>query len=260
MNGSRRLAGRAALVTGAGRGLGRGIAEALAAEGAEVIAGDVTPPDPAFPDEGRIRHVELDVTDRASVRRAVSGIVERHGRLDLLVNNAGVAPPAARLEELEDELIDRTIAVNLRGTITCCQEAIKVFRSQRGAARIVNVASYYGMRPFPDWAVYSATKAAVVGLTRALALELAEAGVVVNAVCPGTFDSDMSRTAFARAAGTGVERAGELLDRYAEEKIPLGRIGSAADVGRAVAWLASDECSFTTGAALNLTGGEDTAF
>lgn len=252
-----RLDDRVAVVTGAARGLGAGIAQALAKEGAVVVAadvGDAAPLVESLPGGRAHRAIRLDITDTPAVDDAFAEVKREYGSLDILANNAGVAQPIADVVDTPDDVVDRVFAVNVKGLIACARAAGRIMRDQ-GGGRIVNTASQTGRQAWPGWGIYSASKFAVVGLTQVLALELAPYGVTVNCVCPGTMITDMTRTGFGQAA----ESAGRDRDEMLEEKaasIPLGRLGTAEDMGAMVAFIASDDAKFTTGASFNLTGGE----
>jgi 3-oxoacyl-[acyl-carrier protein] reductase/sorbitol-6-phosphate 2-dehydrogenase len=255
-----RLDNRVAVVTGSSRGLGAGIAQALAADGAMVVCADVLDAKPladslpASPDGRSATAIHLDVTDTAAVDDAFAKIAGEYGSLDILANNAGVAQPIADVIDTPDEVVDRVFAVNVKGMISCCRAAGKIMRDQ-GSGRIVNTASQTGRHAWPGWGVYSASKFAVVGITQVLALELAQHGVTVNCVCPGTMVTDMMYTGFGESAATLGKDRDELI-REKAESIPLGRMGTPEDMGAMVAFIASDAARFTTGAAFNLTGGE----
>lgn len=252
------LEGRVAVVTGAARGLGAGIADRLARAGARVVIADVidgAATAAGLPGSGHTFR-SLDVTDGAAVDALMASVRADHGRLDILVNNAGVSQPIGTVLDTPDEVIDRVFAVNVKGVIRCSRAAARVMLAD-GGGRIINIASQTGKRAWPEWGVYSASKFAVVGLTQVMALELAPT-VTVNAICPGTMLTDMARTGFRASL-----KEGDTLDAAFARKaatIPAGRLGTADDVGAMAAWLASDDCSFTTGAAFNLTGGEEVFF
>ena len=259
-----RLDNRTALVTGSARGLGEGIARALAREGAVVVCADVVDASavadslPASPDGRKGRSIQLDVTNAAAVDAAVGAIVDEYGRLDILANNAGVAQPIASVMESTEDVVDRVFAVNVKGLINCSSAAARMMQEQRGG-RIVNTASQVGKSAWPGWGIYSASKAAVIAITQVMALELAPYGVTVNCICPGTMVTDMMRTGFGEAARTAGRDVDEMI-REKAESIPLGRMGTAEDMGNMAAWIASDEACYTTGAAFNLTGGEQVFF
>jgi NAD(P)-dependent dehydrogenase (short-subunit alcohol dehydrogenase family) len=213
---------------------------------------------PAAADGRRGRAVHLDVTDTREVEDTVLSVVAEYGSLDVLANNAGVAQPIASMLDTTDEVIDRVFAVNVRGVIACSRAAGRAM-AERGWGRIINTASQVGKVAWPGWGMYSASKAAVIAVTQVMALELAPHGVTVNCICPGTMLTDMTRTGFgasAQAAGRDVE---EML-REKAESIPLGRLGSPEDMGCMAVFIASDEARYTTGAAFNLTGGEQVFF
>jgi NAD(P)-dependent dehydrogenase (short-subunit alcohol dehydrogenase family) len=254
------LEGRVALLTGAAGELGAAIAAALAARGALVVCADVRSAAAvldALP-HGRGRPLTLDVTDAAGVRTAVAQVAREHGRLDVLVNAAGVAHAPTPLAQMPDAVIERVIDVNLRGVLHCSREAARAMAGQ-GFGRIVNIASQAGRAGVAGWSVYCASKAAVIAATQSLALELAPHGVTVNAICPGPMRTRMTAgTVRLEAATSGRDEADVLAEQV--RAVPLGRLGEPAELGEMVAWIASDACSFTTGASFNLTGGMSVHF
>ena len=252
------LEGRVAVVTGGARGLGRGVADHLAKAGARVVVADVLDGTECVDalQGGGHEYRPLDVTDTPAVERYMGAVRDDFGSLDILVNNAGISQPIGKVIDTSDEVIDRVFAVNVRGLIATSRAAARIMLDQ-GKGKIVNIASQTGKRAWPDWGVYSASKFAVVGITQVMAQELAPT-VAVNAICPGTMISDMTRGGFSASlvAGDTLEAA---LARKAET-IPFKRLGDGDDVGAMAAWIASDACSFTTGSAFNLTGGEEVFF
>jgi meso-butanediol dehydrogenase / (S,S)-butanediol dehydrogenase / diacetyl reductase len=253
-----RLASRAAMVTGAGRGIGRGIALRLAAEGAHVLVADLdaaTGTETARAIEaqgGKARFVAADVARPEASRAAVAETLEAFGRLDVLVNNAGVIRARPLLDLAEDDW-DRTFAVNARGLFFCLQAAARAM-VRAGGGCIINVASIAGRWGRPLLADYAASKAAVISVTQSAALALAPHRVRVNAVCPGVVDTAMWAQIdqeWGQAVGA---KPGEVLaGRVAG--IPLGRIETPEDVAGLVAFLASDDAAYITGQAINVCGG-----
>jgi 3-oxoacyl-[acyl-carrier protein] reductase len=242
-----RFEGKVALVTGASRGIGRVIAETLAAAGAIVVlgardAGKLA--DGVREIEargGRAEAVSLDVAEKGSVEAAMAGLLARHGRLDVLVNNAGITRDNLLLRMKAEEW-NQVLATNLTGAFLCTQLALKPMLKQR-SGRIVNVTSVVGLTGNAGQANYAASKAGLVGFTKSVAREVASRGITVNAVAPGFIETDMT------AAMT--EKAKEAV----LSAIPLGRVGEARDVAAAVAFLASDDAGYVTGQVLAVDGG-----
>lgn len=243
------LTGRVALVTGASRGIGRAIATTLAAGGAHVVAaarGDNArgTVDAITAAGGSAEVASLDVTDPASVEAVVAGVLERHKRVDILVNNAGVTRDQLMLR-MKREDWDAVIAANLTGAYTCAQAVLKsMVRARQG--RIISITSVVGEAGNAGQVNYAASKAGLIGFTKALALEVASRGITVNAVAPGLIDTDMTR---AISAGAHDEWA---------KKIPLQRLGTPEDIAAAVRFLASDEAAYITGHVLSVNGGMHT--
>jgi 2-dehydro-3-deoxy-L-rhamnonate dehydrogenase (NAD+) len=239
---------RTALVTGAARGIGLAIANRLGADGARVALVDL---DPAATDAaarkvgGGAMAIAADVTRSAEVDAAVRRVMETWGRLDILVNNAGITGRSFPIWELSDEDWARVIDVDLSAVFYCCRAAVKVMLGQ-GAGRIVNIASIAGKEGNPTLVPYSSAKAGVIGLTKALAKEVATRGILVNAVAPAVIGTEMLKQ---------MEKS--TVDLLIS-KIPMGRVGTPEEVAALVAWLASDECSFSTGAVYDLSGGRAT--
>jgi 3-oxoacyl-[acyl-carrier protein] reductase len=240
------LTGRVALVTGASRGIGRAIAVGLAARGAIVVAAAREDHARGTVEEivakgQRAEAASVDVTDTASVDRAAAGALERHGRIDVLVNNAGIAKDQLMLR-MKREDWDAVLETNLTAAFTCVQAVLRHMVRQR-SGRIINITSVVGQAGNAGQANYAASKAGLIGLTKALALELASRNITVNAVAPGLIDTDMTRAIAAQTHEAWAER------------IPLKRLGTPDDVAAAVAFLASDEASYITGQVLAVNGG-----
>jgi NAD(P)-dependent dehydrogenase (short-subunit alcohol dehydrogenase family) len=257
------LDGKVALVTGSGRGLGEGIARALAAEGATVICADVLDAAPvadSLPENcgGKSYAVHLDVTDRDAAAAVASEAIERLGAIDILVNNAGIASPLAEVSEVPPGDFERAFGINVIGIANLAAAVVPGMKERRWG-RIVNTSSHLGKAGWPNWGPYCASKFAVVGLTQCMALELAPYDITVNAICPGTMVAPMMRYGFEEEA----KAAGRDVDEMIAEKaaaLPLGRMGTPEDMGAMVAWVASDAAAFTTGASLNVSGGEAVYF
>jgi len=242
----RSLEGRVALVTGASRGIGRATALALAASGATVVAAARGENARATADEivakgGRAEAAAMDVTDAAAIERTVAGALERHGRIDILVNNAGVTRDHLMLRMKRDDW-ETVIQTNLTDAFTCVQAVLKPMIKQR-AGRIINITSVVGQAGNAGQANYAASKAGLIGFTKALALEIASRNITVNAVAPGMIDTDMTRH-----LGGGAQ------EDWAA-RIPLRRLGRPEDVAAAVVFLASDEAAYITGHVLAVNGG-----
>jgi NAD(P)-dependent dehydrogenase (short-subunit alcohol dehydrogenase family) len=253
------LANQVAVVTGAGQGLGRGIALALGAEGAHVVVAELSPETGEETAEllrrssGSAEAIAIDVSDEASVRAAAQNVLAVHGRIDVLVNNAGSGQTIQPLIELSVEEFQRVLAVNLTGTFLCCREfGREMARRESGA--IVNVSSLNGLSPAALAGAYNAAKSAVISLTQTLALELAPYGVRVNAVAPGpvytAFNQSVMRQ---RAAILGIDE--EAMIERVRSAIPLGRWGEPQDIAGAVCFLCSEKAAWITGQVLAVAGG-----
>jgi len=239
---------KTALVTGAARGIGLAIARRLAAGGARVALLDLdreAVEAAARSVGGEAMPVVADVTRAAEVETAVAQVMGRWGRLDILVNNAGITGRSFPIWELSDEDWQRVIDVDLTSVFFCCRAAVKVMLPQ-GAGRIINIASIAGKEGNPTLVPYSSAKAGVIGLTKALAKEVATRGILVHAVAPAVIGTELLKQ---------MEKS--TVDLLIS-KIPMGRVGTPEEVAALVAWLASDECSFTTGAVHDLSGGRAT--
>lgn len=240
------LNGKVAIVTGAGAGVGRGIARALAEAGAAVLVTDIDPEaaervaGELAASGSRALAFRLDVRAPAEAEAACAAAVERLGGLDILVANAG---STARLPFLEmpKSFFDELVGLNLGGTFVCCQAAAKLMVARGRGGRIVTISSNSGKFGGRGRAAYSASKAGIIALTQTMAIELAPFGILVNCVCPGPIRTERTTTERPSEAFTG--------------RMALPRFGEPIEVGRAVVWLASDACSFTTGHTLGVDGG-----
>ena len=223
--------GRRAIVTGGTSGLGEACTARLRADGVEVVTVDLS----------STADFSLDVSDSAAVDAAVAAI----GPVDILINSAGIVGPNKPLLEVSDDEFQRTFDINLNGIFYFCR-AVVPGMVERGWGRVVSMASMAGKDGNPNLGAYSASKAAVIGLTKSLGKELATTGVLVNAIAPAVIATPMNAT-----------NTQEVLD-YLTGLIPMKRLGRADEVAALVSWLASDECSFSTGAVYDISGGRAT--
>ncbi|OUM93301.1 MAG: 3-ketoacyl-ACP reductase [Firmicutes bacterium ZCTH02-B6] len=242
------LAGQAAIVTGAARGIGRAIALALAREGAAVVVNYRAQAQAAEEVARLIRDmgsdavaVQADVTDPEAARALVAATIARWGRADILVNNAGVAMYRLLLDTTVEEW-DEVMAVHLRGAFNCTK-AVLPHMIRAGRGRIINISSVWGQLGAANEVAYSTAKAGLIGFTRALAREVGRAGITVNAVAPGAIDTDM-------LSGLSAEERSELA-----ESIPLNRLGTPEEVAAAVVFLASPQAAYLTGQVISPNGG-----
>jgi NAD(P)-dependent dehydrogenase (short-subunit alcohol dehydrogenase family) len=248
-----RVSGKACVVTGAGSGIGRASALRLGEEGGSVLAADIS--EGALADTveeitragGTALAFRADVSDPAQVDAMVAACVERFGSIDVLVNNAGVNLPGV-LHEVSDDEIERTLGVNVRGPIYGCRAAIPHMLRQGGGS-IINMSSVNGIVSEPFLAVYSASKGAVVMLTKGVALDYAKQGIRCNAICPGWVDTPINH-AHAAMLG-GLDKVYAEIDSFQ----PIGRPGEPREIANVVLFLASDESSFMTGSVVVADGG-----
>jgi NAD(P)-dependent dehydrogenase (short-subunit alcohol dehydrogenase family) len=240
------LKGRHAVVTGGASGIGLAIAERLTASGAAVTIWDL--------DEtaGRAAAAKLpgtfvvaDVRDPASVTRAVEATLKVAPAIDILINNAGITGPNVTLWDYPVDAWKEVFAVNVHGVFNCCRAVVPLMRAHN-YGRIVNIASVAGKEGNPNASAYSASKAAVIGLTKSLGKELAETDIRVNCVTPAAVRTPL----FAQMTQAHID--------YMLAKIPLARFGETTEIAALVAWLATEECSFSTGAVFDLSGGRST--
>jgi 2-dehydro-3-deoxy-L-rhamnonate dehydrogenase (NAD+) len=238
-----RFAGRTAVVTGGVSGIGAGIAARLSAEGASLSLWDV---DEAGLTKSNAAHtVMLDVTDPDAVHRAASSTVAALGKIDILVTSAGITGPHVPNWEYPVAAWDKVIDVNLKGVFYCNRAVVPSMRAQN-SGRIVNIASIAGKDGNPNASAYSASKAGVIGLTKSLGKELADTGIRVNCVTPAAVRTPL------------FEQMTQQQIDWMLSKIPIGRFGEIDEVASLVLWLASDECSFSTGGVFDVSGGRAT--
>jgi len=262
MSDFRNVAGKKAIVTGSSRGLGEGIAETLASEGVSVVLADILPEveetakriETAYPDV-EVHARVVDVSDESAVEDLVEFAVSSLGRLDIMVNNAGIHITPANVWETDMADVDRILAVNFKGIFHGCKYAAPKMITQR-AGTIVNTGSFFGKVGHPGSAAYGAAKNGVHTLTMSLSREIAAYGINVNALCPGLAATDM-HWAFvesdAKARGITVDEMKQL----ELQEIPLGRYGYGSDMAGAIMWLASKSGSYVTGQCININGGLD---
>jgi NAD(P)-dependent dehydrogenase (short-subunit alcohol dehydrogenase family) len=240
------LTGRQAVVTGGASGLGYAIAQRLSASGAKVVIWDRDEKAGRAAAAALSGHfVMVDVSDLAAVTRAVPTTLEGVAAIDILINNAGITGPNVKLWDYPPEAWKEVLAINLDGVFNCCRAVVPQMR-ERNYGRIVNIASVAGKDGNPNASAYSASKAAVIALTKSLGKELADTDVRVNCVTPAAVRTPL----FAQMTQSHID--------YMLSKIPMGRFGEPQEIAALVTWLATQECSFSTGAVFDLSGGRST--
>ncbi len=245
------LKDKVAIVTGAARGIGAAIAERFLTAGALVgfadcdLAEAQKTASKLDPSGQRSLVVAVDVTSLQQTNDMAQQVIERFGRIDILINNAGIAGPNKPLVEVSEEEWDGVTDINLKGVFLCCKAVLPSMMRQR-YGRIVNVASIAGKEGNPNLTPYSATKAGVICLTKALAKEVCTQGIYVNCITPAVIETPILR-----------QVTQQQID-YMTSRIPIGRVGKPEEVAALIHFLASDECSFTTGACLDISGGRAT--
>jgi NAD(P)-dependent dehydrogenase (short-subunit alcohol dehydrogenase family) len=255
------LTGRSAAITGGETGIGLGIVEALSAAGAQILIGGILEaPGRAAVDKirergGAVDFIKVDVRDAAAVDKLVQTAVDRFGRLDIMVNNAGVFDGFASCIETSAALWDKVIDINLRGTFFGCQAALKRMVPQ-GAGRIINTASVGGLRGAADGASYTASKFGIVGLTRQIACTYAENGITINAICPGVIQTDIRANSTTILGEDAPKMAGVGADPDGYKRlVPARRKGLPSEVGDLAVFLASDHAAYINGQAIAIDGG-----
>lgn len=240
-----------AIVTGAASGIGEAVAKRFATDGIRVAVVDVN----REQGEALVRSLDrgeddaafvyANVADSASVNQAVADVLARWGKIDILVNCAGIAGVSRPIWEQGDDDWERMLGVNLSSVFYFCRAVLPPMR-EAGYGRIVNVASIAGKEGNPNAVPYSATKAGVIGLTKAVAKEVAREGILVNSVAPAVIETPILR------------QVSDEHRKYMVERIPMGRVGQPEEVANLIAWLCSKECSFSTGACYDISGGRAT--
>jgi 2-dehydro-3-deoxy-L-rhamnonate dehydrogenase (NAD+) len=233
---------RVAIVTGGAGGLGCAITARLRADGLLVAVADLDPGPAHHAGDSGLLAVPVDVTNAESAARMRDRVLAHWGRIDVLVNNAGIAGPTAPVADYPPDAWQRVIAVNLTGVFHCTRACLPVMTTA-GYGRIVSVASIAGKDGNPEMSAYSASKAGVIAFTKSVAKEVARTGVLVNCVVPGVIDAGLT------------DKAPEEERALFLSRIPMGRMGRPDELAELVSWLASERCSFSTGATFDLSGG-----
>jgi 3-oxoacyl-[acyl-carrier protein] reductase len=244
------LKGKTAVVTGGARGIGLAIVQRLLASGAACSLWDINEADlsktaESLASKGTVHSAKVDVTDVDSVQAAAEKTIQHFGRIDILVNDAGIAGVTKKAWEFTPQEWQEVVQVNLFGVFLCCRAVVPKMIEQR-YGRIVNIASIAGKEGNPNASHYSASKAGVIALTKSLGKELATTGVIVNCVTPAVVETDILKT----VPQSHID--------YMLSRIPMGRFGLKEEAAALVAWLCSSECSFSTGAIFDLSGGRAT--
>jgi 3-oxoacyl-[acyl-carrier protein] reductase len=242
-----RLAGKVSIITGAGQGIGRATALKFASEGAKVAVCDINlesvneTMQAVEADGGDAAAFRVDVTDKESITRMVDGVMAKWGRIDTLVNNAGIVEDA-QFKKMTDEQFERVIDVNLKGVYNCTKAVVDIMLEQNSGV-ILNASSIVGLYGNFGQTNYAATKFGVIGMMKTWARELGRKGIRANAICPGFIETPILAT------------IPDKVIKMMEEKVPMGRLGKPEEIANAYAWLASDEASYINGAVIEVSGG-----
>ena len=241
---------KTAVITGAAKGIGFAIVQRLLASGARCSLWDINAKALeaaalALKDCGEFETCCLDITNSSAVHDAALQTSKRFGSIDILVNNAGIAGVSKKLWECTPEEWQRVVDINLFAVFLCCHAVVPLML-EKNYGRIVNISSIAGKEGNPNASHYSATKAGVIGLTKSLGKELAQTGVLVNCITPAVIETEIAK------------QVSQEHQQYMVAKIPMGRMGNIAEVAALVAWLCSEECSFSTGAVFDISGGRAT--
>jgi len=242
-----RLQGKVAIITGAGRGIGQATAIKFATEGAKVAACDVNMDavtetvNKVLAEGGDAVGFQVDVTDKASIRNMVDAVKKRYGRIDVLVNNAGIVMDA-QFKNMSDDQFDRVIDINLKGTYNCTRAVVDTMLAQNSGV-ILNASSIVGLHGNFGQTNYAASKFGVIGMVKTWARELGRKGIRANAICPGFIATSI------------LQSIPEKVISALEEKVPMGRLGRPEEIANTYAFLASDEASYINGAVIEVSGG-----
>ena len=242
-----RLLGKVSIITGAGQGIGRATALKFASEGAKVALCDINldsikqTMQEIEADGGEAACFRIDVTDKVSIAKMVEGVMIRWGRIDTLVNNAGIVQDA-QFKKMTDEQFERVIDVNLKGVYNCTKAVVDIMLAQNSGV-ILNASSIVGLYGNFGQTNYAATKFGVIGMVKTWARELGRKGIRANAICPGFIETPILST------------IPDKVIKMMEEKVPMGRLGKPEEIANTYAWLASDEASYINGAVIEVSGG-----
>ena len=242
-----RLTGKVSIITGAGQGIGRATALKFAAEGARVAVCDINMDSvdetvqAIVAEGGEAQGFRIDVTDKETIARMVEGVMAKWGRIDTLVNNAGIVQDA-QFKKMTDEQFERVIDVNLKGVYNCTKAVVDIMLEQNSGV-ILNASSIVGIYGNFGQTNYAATKFGVIGMVKTWARELGRKGIRANAICPGFIETPILAT------------IPDKVIKMMEEKVPMGRLGKPEEIANTYAWLASDEASYINGAVIEVSGG-----
>src|SRR5438094_10342104 len=242
-----RLTGKVSIITGAGQGIGRATALKFAAEGAKVAVCDINlesvkeTVQEVEAEGGEAIHFRIDVTDKETIAKMVEGVMAKWGRIDTLVNNAGIVQDA-QFKKMTDDQFERVIDVNLKGVYNCTKAVVDIMLAQNSGC-ILNASSIVGIYGNFGQTNYAATKFGVIGMVKTWARELGSKGIRANAICPGFIATPI------------LDSMPEKVLRSIEEKVPMGRLGRPEEIANTYAWLASDEASYINGAVIEVSGG-----
>ena len=242
-----RLAGKISIITGAAQGIGQATAFKFAKEGAKVVVCDINEAAVASTVEtiknagGEAVGFRVDVTDKVSIAKMVEGVMAKWGRVDTLVNNAGIVQDA-QFKKMSDDQFDRVIEVNLKGVYNCTKAVVDIMLAQNSGC-ILNASSIVGIYGNFGQTNYAATKFAVIGMVKTWARELGSKGIRANAICPGYIETPI------------LAAMPEKVLKMIQDKVPMGRLGQPEEIANAYAWLASDEASYINGAVIEVSGG-----